>query len=79
METYGGVDVEIHVFLTSALARGEWLASRPGHSNRHGGSQSWCGQHAEEGIKLVLTGTEIPNPSAVPARSQTLFRYQGDG
>jgi hypothetical protein len=26
-----GVDVEIHVFLTSALAGGEWSASRPGH------------------------------------------------
>jgi hypothetical protein len=29
MKMYGGVDVQIHVFLTSALARGEWLASRP--------------------------------------------------
>jgi hypothetical protein len=26
---YGGVDVYIHVFLTSALAGGEWSASRP--------------------------------------------------
>jgi hypothetical protein len=30
MKTYGGVDVEIHVFLTSALVGGEWSASRPG-------------------------------------------------
>jgi hypothetical protein len=30
MKTYGGVDVEIHIFLTSALAGGEWSASRPG-------------------------------------------------
>jgi hypothetical protein len=30
MKTYGGV--EIHVFLTSALAGGEWSASRPGPS-----------------------------------------------
>jgi hypothetical protein len=29
MKTYGGVDVVIHVFLTSALV-GEWSASRPG-------------------------------------------------
>jgi hypothetical protein len=28
MKTYGGVDVEIRVFLTSALVRGEWSASR---------------------------------------------------
>jgi hypothetical protein len=28
--TYKGVDVGIHVFLTSALVAGEWSASRPG-------------------------------------------------
>jgi hypothetical protein len=30
MKAYGGVDVSIHIFLTLALAGGEWLASRPG-------------------------------------------------
>jgi hypothetical protein len=30
MRTYGGVDLYIHVFLTSVLAAGEWSASRPG-------------------------------------------------
>jgi hypothetical protein len=30
MKAYGGVDVSIQVFLTSALAGGEWSASRPG-------------------------------------------------
>jgi hypothetical protein len=30
MKTYGGVDVQIHVFLTSALVGGDWSASRPG-------------------------------------------------
>jgi hypothetical protein len=29
MKAYGGVDVEIHVFLTSLLAGGQWSASRP--------------------------------------------------
>jgi hypothetical protein len=29
MKTYGGVDVQIQVLLTSALVRGEWLALRP--------------------------------------------------
>jgi hypothetical protein len=31
MKTYGEVDIEIDLFLISALDRGEWLASRPGH------------------------------------------------
>jgi hypothetical protein len=30
MKAYGGVDVEIQIFLTSALVRGEWSTSRPG-------------------------------------------------
>jgi hypothetical protein len=30
MKACGGVDVYIHIFLTSALAGGEWSASRPG-------------------------------------------------
>jgi hypothetical protein len=29
MKVYEGVDVQIHIFLTSALAEGEWSASRP--------------------------------------------------
>jgi hypothetical protein len=27
MKTYGGVDVQIHIFLTLALVGGEWSAS----------------------------------------------------
>jgi hypothetical protein len=30
MKVYGGADVQIHVFLTSTLVGGEWLASRLG-------------------------------------------------
>jgi hypothetical protein len=30
MKTYGGVDVQIQIFLTMALVRDEWSASRPG-------------------------------------------------
>jgi hypothetical protein len=30
MKMYGGMDVQIHIFLTSALAWGELSASRPG-------------------------------------------------
>jgi hypothetical protein len=49
MKTYGGVHVHRHVFLASALAGGEWSASRPGgltpgerlpHTNLMGG---WLG------------------------------------
>jgi hypothetical protein len=29
MKAYGRVDVEIHIFLTSALVGGEWSAPRP--------------------------------------------------
>jgi hypothetical protein len=31
MKAYGGVDVYILIFLTSALDGGEWSASHPGH------------------------------------------------
>jgi hypothetical protein len=30
MKAYGGVDVYIHIFLTSALVEGEWSTSRLG-------------------------------------------------
>jgi hypothetical protein len=30
MKAYGGVDIEILIFLTSALVGGKWSASRPG-------------------------------------------------
>jgi hypothetical protein len=30
MKAYGGVDLYIHIFLTSSLVGGEWSASRPG-------------------------------------------------
>jgi hypothetical protein len=30
MQAYGGVDVCVHVFFTSALVGGDWSASRPG-------------------------------------------------
>jgi hypothetical protein len=31
MKAYGRVAVYVHIFLTSALAGGEWLVSRSGH------------------------------------------------
>jgi hypothetical protein len=31
MKAYGGVDLMIYTLFTSALARGKWSVSRPGH------------------------------------------------
>jgi hypothetical protein len=38
MKTYEEVDVQIHVFLTSALVGGEWSASLPVHFTLRGKS-----------------------------------------
>jgi hypothetical protein len=60
MKTYGGVDVQTHNFLTSALIEGEWSASRHGRftalgkslryllDRRLGGPQRQCGRRGEE-------------------------------
>jgi hypothetical protein len=70
MKAFGGVDVEIHIFLTSALVGGEWSASRPGRFTRGerapgthwiGGwvdPQSRSGRRGEEKI-LDPTGTQL--------------------
>jgi hypothetical protein len=43
MKTYGRVDVQIHVFLTSALVGSEWSASRPSRFNpRKGAPDTHC-------------------------------------
>jgi hypothetical protein len=76
MKAYGGVDVYIHIFLTSALTGNEWSASRPkplyprGNSPRYaldrrlGGPQSRSGRRGEEKI-LDPTWTLTLNPSIV--------------
>jgi hypothetical protein len=68
MKAYGGIDVYIHIFLTSALAGGEWSVSRPGRfttryptNRRLGGSQSRSGRRGEQKI-LDRTGTQTPIP-----------------
>jgi hypothetical protein len=45
MNIYGGVDVLIHVFLTSTLVGGEWSPSRPDRFTPGGKSPSihWIG------------------------------------
>jgi hypothetical protein len=72
MKAYGGMDVYVHIFLTSVLAGGEqsgWCPSRftPGEGTpqypldrRLGGPQIRSGQHGEEKI-LDPTGIQ-PTP-----------------
>jgi hypothetical protein len=73
MKACGGVDVQIHIFLNSALAGGELSASRPGRFTPGGksprypldrkldGPQSRSGRRREEKI-LDPTGTRTPTP-----------------
>jgi hypothetical protein len=81
---YGGVDVQIHVFLISAQVGGEWSASRLDHfipgerapvTHWIGG---WVGPKAglddvEKRKFLTLPGLEL-QPIGLPARSQSLQR-----
>jgi hypothetical protein len=74
MKEYGGVDVEIHIFLTSAPDGGEWSASRSNRftagesppppyqlDRRLGGPQSRSGRLGEQKT-LDPTGTRTPTP-----------------
>jgi hypothetical protein len=72
MKVYGGVDAQIHIFLTSALVGGEWSA--PG-THLIGG---WVGPRAgldevEKRKFLTLPGLEL-RPLGLPGRSQFLCR-----
>jgi hypothetical protein len=82
MKAYWEVDVQIHIFLTSALAGGEWSASRPGRftpGERASGIHwigGWVDHRAglddfEKEKILELTVLEI-RPLSRPARSQAL-------
>jgi hypothetical protein len=53
MKAYGGMDIQVHIFLTSALVGGEWSASRscdftlgetaPGNHRIEGSMGPWAG------------------------------------
>jgi hypothetical protein len=82
MKEYGGVDVEIHIFLTSALAGGEWSASRPGRSTA---GERAPGNHcmnprASLDVEKILdpTGTQLRPLGRLP-RSQSLYRLSYSG
>jgi hypothetical protein len=84
MKAYGGVDIQIHVFLTSALVGGEWSASRPSRftpGERATGTHwigGWVGPRAgldDVGKRKFLT---LPGLELLPrlARSQSLYRLR---
>jgi hypothetical protein len=76
IKTYGGVDVQIYIFLTSALAGGEWSLSRPclftprGKSSRYplsrklGGPQSRSRRRGEEKILHSNSDPSVVQPVA---------------
>jgi hypothetical protein len=82
MKPYVGVDVEIHIFLTSALFGAEWSTSRscrftPGERDPRA---HWIGgwvdpraglDNLENRKFLTLQGLEL-RPLSRPARSQSL-------
>jgi hypothetical protein len=79
MKTEGGVDVNIHVFLTSAVVGGEWSASHPGRfipGERAPGTH-WIGGWAPEPF-WTLQGLELLSLCRT-ACSQSLYRlsYRG--
>jgi hypothetical protein len=89
MKAYGGVNVLIHIFLTSTLAVGEWSASRPGRftpEERAPGTH-WIGGWVDprDGLgylekRKFLTTPELElRPLRLPARSQSIYqvRYPG--
>jgi hypothetical protein len=89
MKAYGGVDIYIHLFLTSSLAGGEWSASHPGSftpGERAPGTH-WTGglmnpiaglDDLEKRKILTLTGLEL-QPLSRPSRSQALYRLSYPG
>jgi hypothetical protein len=86
MKAYGGVDVQIHVFLTSALAEGEWSASRQVASTpgKKATGTHWIGgwvdpragpDDVERRKFLTLPGLELRTLGR-PARNQSLYRVR---
>jgi hypothetical protein len=67
MKVYGGVDVQIHIFLTLALAGGEWSASHPAHFTPRERTPSthciggWVNLRASlDNVEIDSTGPQIP-------------------
>jgi hypothetical protein len=65
MKAYGGVDVYIHIFLTSALAGGKWSVSRPYHSTP--GESSWLHRDSNSEPSVVQPVASRYTDYAIPA------------
>jgi hypothetical protein len=89
MKAYGGVDVQIHIFLTSALSAGEWSVSRPCRftPGERAHRTHWIGgsvgpragqDNLEKRKFLSLPGLELRSLGR-PARSQSLYRLRYPG
>jgi hypothetical protein len=89
MKTYGGVDVQINVFLTSALVGSEWSASLLGRFTagvivrRTHWVGGWMGPRT--GLEDVVRRKLSPLPGlevralGCPARNQSLYRLRYPG
>jgi hypothetical protein len=84
MKTYRGVDVYIHVFLTSELVGGEWSALHPGHFTPGTHCIGNCVSprasldDVEKRKFLTLPGLEV-RLLGRPASSQLLYRLRYPG
>jgi hypothetical protein len=83
MKAYVGVDMQIHICLTSALVGGEWSASRPRRFTPEKGAPSthWIRGWMDDVEKkkfLPLLALEL-RPLGRPARSQSLYRLSYPG
>jgi hypothetical protein len=83
MKAHGGVDVQIDIILTSALAGGEWSASRPGRftPRERALGTHWIGgwvdlraglDDVEKRKFLILLGLKLRS-FGCPASSQLLY------
>jgi hypothetical protein len=66
MKACGGMDVQNHIFLTSALVGGEWPASRPGcfTSRERSPATNWIGGLVDPRAGLYdVENTKILDPT----------------
>jgi hypothetical protein len=83
MKTHGGMNVSIHIFLTSVLVGGEWSASRPGHftNGERAHLTIWMGGWFDHRAGLDMEKRKIltlPGLELRPPRSLYRLRYPAD-